>query len=162
MPRVIPLLLLLAAAFSSCEPEPTELVEIPPEQRAKLFGHVDATDLVRQEIARPYGDCWIEFSGNVCFINGAWDSSPWPVWMSVGVPGTLMRCDARFDSSARRRLLFLQRGDSVTVVGRFRADRVGVLSLKFYACKLIRAERDGKQIYPPEGDSPDREAGGEK
>ena len=156
---------LLVVAAASCEPapqEPAEVVELPPEHRALLFGHTEGTTLVRQEIGRLYENCRIEFSGTVLLIDGAFDRSPWPVWMSVHVPGTGIDCEAHFDSGARQRFLFLKEGDSVTVVGSLCPDGVWGSSVKFYACKLIRAERDGKQIYPPEGDSPDREAGGEK
>ena len=155
---------LLVVAAASCEPapqEPAEVVELPPEHRALLFGHTKGTTLARQEIARLYDGCLVRFSGTVGVIDGAFDRSPWPVWMSVRVPGTGIRCDAHFDSSAWQRLLFLQEGDSVTVLGRLRADEVWNLAVKFCPCTLIRAERDGEQIYP-RGEESEQKNGGEK
>jgi len=56
-------------------------------------------------------------------------------------------CAAYFDPSWREDLPKLKEGDLVRVIGK--VWRVRLHTLEFLPSELIRAERDGKQIYPP-------------
>jgi len=69
-------------------------------------------------------------------------------------------CGAYFRSDWRDDLSRLAKGDIVTIVGKVWCVRSHTLSL--IICELIRAERDGKQIYPPPGDAGETETGRKK
>ena len=144
------LIVVLCSCGSRRHYEPAEIVNLPPEDREVLFDKDAATDIVRQQLVRKYYNQVIQWTGRV--INVTDDGEMiMPLRLTADVCNVEYRltpdCAVYFKPPWREDLSRLKDGDTVTIVGQ--VWRISFFTLEFYPGELIRAERDGKQIYPP-------------
>jgi len=155
--------LIFAIALPSCERVhygPEEIVTLPAEDRAVLFGEVKTTTIARKQVAEEYRDRPIRWTASL--FNVA-DSPLWQFPLGLTADGIEHPGDigGLFTEEWRECLMRLREKDIVTVVGRLIiVDNSGFVW--FRDCELIRAERDGKQIYPDLEGAGEEEAEGKK
>ena len=106
--------------------------------------------MVRQQMVRKYHNRAIQWTGRV--VNVTDDGGMiMPLRLTADVCNVEFRltpdCAADFNAAWREDLSGLKEGDVVTVVGEVWYVRLH--TLHFLTSELIRAERDGKRIYPP-------------